>query len=125
MILDKLDGGHSSNDAHTSAFGVQLDSLADVITFGVAPAAFCAISGRLMTLDDQFIHRAGWLCAFLFLVCAASRLARFNVQTTGATDKRYFTGMRLPPLRRRRVHCVLFSDGFDGSDISPRSLLSS
>jgi CDP-diacylglycerol---serine O-phosphatidyltransferase len=95
MILDALDGRIARLTKTTSDFGVQLDSLADAITFGVAPGVLC-YQWSFSQFDQPTIHRAGWLVCFLFLVCAASRLARFNVQTTGSPDKRYFTGMPTP-----------------------------
>ncbi len=96
MILDTLDGRLARMTNTASDFGVQLDSLADVITFGVAPAVVCfqwAYSGYE---GAHAIQRAGWIVCFLFLICAASRLARFNVQSAAPHDKRYFVGMPTP-----------------------------
>jgi CDP-diacylglycerol--serine O-phosphatidyltransferase len=96
MILDTLDGRLARMMNTASDFGVQLDSLADVITFGVAPAWLCfqwAFSGYE---GPHSIQRAGWIVCFLFLICAASRLARFNVQSSTPHDKRYFVGMPTP-----------------------------
>lgn len=96
MILDTLDGRLARMTNTASEFGVQLDSLADVITFGVAPAVLCfqwAFSGYD---GPHAIQRAGWIVCFLFLICAASRLARFNVQSAAPHDKRYFIGMPTP-----------------------------
>jgi CDP-diacylglycerol---serine O-phosphatidyltransferase len=95
MILDTLDGRMARLTHTTSEFGLQLDSLADVITFGMAPAVLCYL-WAFYNFESLSIDRAGWLVCFLFLICAASRLARFNVQTTGAPDKRYFVGMPTP-----------------------------
>jgi CDP-diacylglycerol---serine O-phosphatidyltransferase len=95
MILDTLDGRIARMTHTTSSFGVQLDSLADVITFGVAPAVLC-YQWAFYLYENRLIDRAGWIACFLFIICAASRLARFNVQTTGTPDKRYFTGMPTP-----------------------------
>jgi CDP-diacylglycerol--serine O-phosphatidyltransferase len=97
MILDTLDGRMARLTHTTSEFGLQLDSLADVITFGMAPAVLCYLWAFYNFEGSLSIDRAGWLVSFLFLICAASRLARFNVQTTGIPDKRYFTGMPTPP----------------------------
>lgn len=96
MILDTLDGRMARLTHTTSEFGLQLDSLADVITFGMAPAVLCYLWAFYNFEGSLSIDRAGWLVSFLFLICAASRLARFNVQTTGAPDKRYFVGMPTP-----------------------------
>jgi len=73
----------------TSEFGKEYDSLADVISFGVAPA-FLLYSFALRDLG-----RPAWFAAFLFVICGALRLARFNV-ITGSSDKRYFVGLPIP-----------------------------
>jgi CDP-diacylglycerol--serine O-phosphatidyltransferase len=93
MILDTLDGFFARLTNSSSAFGVELDSLADMVSFGLAPAIL-AFTWGLWPLQ-----RLGWAAGFLFVTAAAMRLARFNVQTstTGATsDKRYFVGMPSP-----------------------------
>jgi CDP-diacylglycerol--serine O-phosphatidyltransferase len=95
MILDTLDGRIARMTHTSSDFGVQLDSLADAITFGVAPAVLC-YQWAFYQFENRLIDRAGWIACFLFVICAVSRLARFNVQTTGTPDKRYFTGMPTP-----------------------------
>jgi CDP-diacylglycerol---serine O-phosphatidyltransferase len=88
-ILDGLDGRVARWAGATSAFGEQLDSLADVVSFGVAPG-FLVYRWGLMEFG-----RAGLLVSFLFVVCGACRLARFNVQIH-VTDKRYFVGLPIP-----------------------------
>ena len=88
-LLDRLDGWVARLTGTTSDFGVQFDSLADVISFGVAPA-FLLYSFALRDLG-----RPAWFAAFLFVICGALRLARFNV-ITGSTDKRYFIGLPIP-----------------------------
>jgi CDP-diacylglycerol---serine O-phosphatidyltransferase len=90
MILDTLDGFVARLTKSTSAFGVELDSLADVVSFGLAPAIL-AFTWGLWPL-----HRLGWAAGFIYVTAAAMRLARFNIQTTTATDKRYFVGMPSP-----------------------------
>jgi CDP-diacylglycerol--serine O-phosphatidyltransferase len=75
----------------TSAFGLELDSLADIISFGVAPVVLAFAWG----LSD--LGRVGWAAGFVYLTAAAMRLARFNIQSTTQTDKRYFVGMPSPP----------------------------
>ena len=89
-ILDGLDGRIARLTNTTSEFGVQFDSLADIVSFGVAPA-FLAYRWALLPL-----RRLGWLTAFLFVICAAARLARFNIQH-GSTDRRWFVGLPSPP----------------------------
>jgi len=88
-ILDGLDGRVARLTGATSAFGEQLDSLADVVSFGVAPA-FLVYRWGLLEFE-----RVGIAASFLFIVCGACRLARFNVQI-GTTDKRYFVGLPIP-----------------------------
>lgn len=88
VVLDMLDGRIARMTGTTSDFGVQLDSLADLISFGMAPAVL-AFQWGLIPLG-----RMGWAVGFLYLTAAALRLARFNVQTN--TDKRYFIGLPSP-----------------------------
>jgi CDP-diacylglycerol---serine O-phosphatidyltransferase len=88
-FLDGIDGRVARMTRTTSAFGEQLDSLADVVSFGVAPS-FLVYRWGLATFD-----RLGLAVAFLFLVCGACRLARFNVQVH-IVDKRYFVGLPIP-----------------------------
>ena len=93
MILDTLDGFFARLTNSSSAFGVELDSLADVVSFGLAPAIL-AFTWGLWPL-----HRLGWAAGFLYVTATAMRLARFNVQSTTTTapvDKRYFVGMPSP-----------------------------
>jgi len=89
ILLDVLDGRIARLTGTTSEFGAELDSLADVVSFGVAPALL-AYSWGFATLP-----RVGWLVAFLFIVCGALRLARFNVQKS-SVDGRYFVGLPIP-----------------------------
>jgi len=88
-ILDGLDGRIARLTGTTSEFGVQFDSLADIVSFGVAPA-FLMFSWALNPLE-----RLGWVVAFLFVLCAAMRLARFNIQQP-AQEKRFFAGLPSP-----------------------------
>ena len=88
-ILDALDGRIARLTKSTSEFGRQFDSLADVVSFGIAPA-FLAYHWALTPLQ-----RVGWLIAFLFVVCAAMRLARFNIQKH-VSETRYFIGLPAP-----------------------------
>ena len=89
MIFDGLDGRIARLTKTTSAFGEQYDSLADIITFGMAPA-FLAYSWVLKPFG-----RLGWMAAFLFLLCAALRLARFNV-TKPEILSEHFVGLPSP-----------------------------
>ena len=89
MVLDSLDGRVARMTNTQSAFGEQMDSLADMVSFGAAPALIAyewALKG---------VGRWGWIAAFVYCACAALRLARFNVNT-GVVDKRYFQGLPSP-----------------------------
>ena len=90
VVLDMLDGRIARLTNTTSAFGLEFDSLADVISFGLAPAVL-AFSWGLSELG-----RVGWAAGFIYVTAAAMRLARFNIQTASHTDKRYFLGMPSP-----------------------------
>jgi CDP-diacylglycerol---serine O-phosphatidyltransferase len=90
MIVDTLDGFFARLTNSQSAFGAELDSLADVVSFGVAPAIL-AFTWGLWPLG-----RFGWAAGFLYVTAAAMRLARFNIQGMAATDKRYFAGLPSP-----------------------------
>ena len=89
MMWDTLDGRVARLTNTQSDFGAQYDSLADLVSFGVAPALLV----YEWSLSDM--GRVGWLAAFIFLACAALRLARFNTQV-GSSDKRYFQGLPSP-----------------------------
>jgi CDP-diacylglycerol--serine O-phosphatidyltransferase len=101
-ILDGLDGRIARITGTSSDFGVQLDSLADVLTFGIAPAML-AFSWGLDSLGGTPIHQHvrtfGWIATFAFVMCGALRLARFNVQTQRPVElssKRFFVGLPIP-----------------------------
>ena len=89
MILDSLDGRVARMTNTQSAFGEQMDSLSDMVSFGAAPALI-AYEWSLKGLG-----RWGWIAAFVYCACAALRLARFNVNT-GTVDKRWFQGLPSP-----------------------------
>ena len=89
MLWDALDGRVARLTNTQSDFGAQYDSLADLVSFGVAPALLV----YEWSLSD--LGRIGWLAAFIFLACAALRLARFNTQV-GVSNKRYFQGLPSP-----------------------------
>jgi CDP-diacylglycerol--serine O-phosphatidyltransferase len=94
MVLDTLDGFFARLTNSSTAFGLELDSLADVVSFGLAPAIL-AFTWGLAPLG-----RLGWAVGFLYVTAAAMRLARFNIQSKNplpaAVDKRYFVGMPSP-----------------------------
>ncbi|MBQ1764963.1 MAG: CDP-diacylglycerol--serine O-phosphatidyltransferase [Aquincola sp.] len=88
-VLDSLDGRVARMTNTQSAFGEQMDSLSDMVSFGAAPA--------LITYEWALkgLGKAGWLAAFVYCACAALRLARFNTNI-GVVDKRYFQGLPSP-----------------------------
>jgi CDP-diacylglycerol---serine O-phosphatidyltransferase len=88
VLLDMLDGRIARLTGTTSAFGREFDSLADVVSFGMAPALLVFRWGL------EPLGRLGWAAGFVFVTAGAIRLARFNIQTN--TDKRYFVGMPIP-----------------------------
>lgn len=88
-VLDALDGRVARLTNSTSEFGEEYDSLADLVSFGVAPAVLAYSWG----LSD--FARLGWMASFLFVVCGSMRLARFNIQTR-VVDKRFFVGLPIP-----------------------------
>lgn len=90
-FFDLIDGRVARITKTTSAFGMQYDSLADLASFGLAPAVL------LYRWGLEGFGRVGWIAAFLFFVCGALRLARYNVQSEAGTEsKRYFTGLPIP-----------------------------
>lgn len=108
ILFDGLDGKIARLTNTTSDFGRELDSLADVITFGMAPAVLAWVWGfrQIASLNGHdFLNRIvqfGALTTFIFLVAGASRLARFNIQVNpkpwnpGRPGKKYFVGMAIP-----------------------------
>jgi len=100
-ILDGLDGRIARLTKTTSEFGLQLDSIADVITFGVAPAILAynwgfGASEGIEGSVARHVHQLGSVASFAFVVCGALRLARFNLQATDTGSKRYFVGLPIP-----------------------------
>ncbi len=89
MVLDSLDGRVARMTNTQSAFGEQMDSLSDMVSFGAAPA----LIAYEWALKD--LGRWGWIAAFVYCACAALRLARFNVNTS-VVDKRFFQGLPSP-----------------------------
>ncbi|MBP8645834.1 MAG: CDP-diacylglycerol--serine O-phosphatidyltransferase [Syntrophobacteraceae bacterium] len=100
-VFDILDGKVARLTGATSRFGVEYDSLADLVSFGVGP-------GLLMYLWAlKPFGRVGWLAAFVFVACGALRLARFNVQVE-VVNKRYFVGLPIPGAAAMVSTSVLF-----------------
>ena len=108
ILFDGLDGRIARLTNTTSSFGRELDSLADVITFGIAPAILAWLWGfrSLPFMDDSDLRskviQLGAIATFIFLMAGAARLARFNIQTNpqpsnpGRPGRKYFVGMPIP-----------------------------
>ena len=90
MIFDGLDGRVARMTNTQSDFGVQYDSLADLISFGAAPAML------VYSWQLQHLGNLGWGIAFIYVACAAMRLARFNVKANKEEDKSFFIGLPSP-----------------------------
>ncbi len=95
-IFDGLDGRVARATGTSTEFGVQLDSLADMVSFGMAPAILAYRYGFFtLGIGDHHLRAVGWAACFFFIACGALRLARFNVQV-GSVDSRFFVGMPIP-----------------------------
>lgn len=110
VLLDIADGAVARLVGSVTPFGLQFDSLADLVSFGVAPAVL-AFAWSLSDIDPL-----GWVVCFVWLAAAAIRLARFNVNIDPRADKRYFTGLPSPGAAGVVIATVFtFADGFHGS----------
>jgi CDP-diacylglycerol---serine O-phosphatidyltransferase len=110
LVLDMLDGRIARLTNTTSAFGREFDSLADVVSFGVAPAILTFVWGL------EPLRRLGWAVGFLYVTATAVRLARFNIQSGSATDRRFFVGMPCPAAAAVLASAVFFyPQGFHGA----------
>ncbi|KAF1704153.1 CDP-diacylglycerol--serine O-phosphatidyltransferase [Pseudoxanthomonas kaohsiungensis] len=111
-IMDGIDGRVARLTGTSSAFGVQYDSLADLVSFGLAPAlVMYHWSLSALKFDGGTLGRVGWAVAFLYAACAALRLARFNTQV-GVVDKRWFVGLASPAAAGLMMSFVwAFADG--------------
>ena len=118
-VLDGLDGRVARLTNTQSEFGVQYDSLSDLISFGLAPALL-AFNWSLASLRDisPLAGKLGWLAAFLFAACAALRLARFNTQASSG-DKSYFQGLASPAAAGTLVATIWFctDQGISGESV--------
>ncbi|OQY19775.1 MAG: CDP-diacylglycerol--serine O-phosphatidyltransferase [Desulfobacteraceae bacterium 4572_35.1] len=107
-VFDALDGKVARLTHTTSQFGVEYDSLADLVSFGVAPAVL------MYSWALQPFGKLGWLAAFLYVVCGALRLARFNVQVETVESKN-FIGLPIPAAASMVAACVLLFYHLGGS----------
>lgn len=101
IVFDGLDGRIARLTNSASNFGKEFDSLADVITFGVAPAFLAYAWGIQAVVATRpgvihYIQKAGWLVGFAFVICGAARLARFNIDRGSTHDRRFFVGLPIP-----------------------------
>jgi CDP-diacylglycerol--serine O-phosphatidyltransferase len=103
ILFDGLDGRIARLTNSSTSFGREFDSLADVITFGVAPALLAyawgirAVGDIWGTQVMEHLRQVGWIVTFAYVICGAARLARFNIDTVKpATDRRYFVGLPIP-----------------------------
>ena len=113
MVMDGLDGRVARLTNTQTDFGVQYDSIADMISFGIAPALVVFLwalddLGELGTMWDKL----GWVGAFIYTACAGLRLARFNTQV-GVADKRYFQGLPSPAAAAALAGMVWSGDRLD------------
>jgi len=104
MFFDGIDGRVARATGSTTAFGVEYDSLSDLIAFGAAPAIL------MYNLVLQPFGRIGWMAAFLFVICGALRLARFNTQSSEVRKDR-FVGLPIPAAAAALVSTVLLTRG--------------
>ena len=122
VFFDGLDGRIARMTNTVSEFGREMDSLADVITFGIAPAAMAFAWGVYFVPSVEFIsiellRRVGYFLSFLFLLCGAARLARFNIQKNpvpknpGRPDRKYFVGLPIPAAAGMLAAIVYAWDG--------------
>jgi len=124
VFLDGLDGRIARLTNTVSEFGREMDSLADAVTFGIAPAVLAYTWGvqfvdpSIDTKYLEYLHSAGYFLAFLFLLCGAARLARFNIQKNpipknpGRPDRKYFVGLPIPAAAAA-VAAVVYAEGSD------------
>ncbi|UYG03269.1 CDP-diacylglycerol--serine O-phosphatidyltransferase [Halomonas sp. LR3S48] len=116
MVLDGLDGRVARLTNTQSAFGAEYDSLSDMLSFGVAPALVA------FTWILQDIGKTGWVVAFLYVACAALRLARFNVQI-GSVDKKWFIGLPSPSAAAFVAASVWTFHSFDADAVGFKLLM--
>ena len=125
VFLDGLDGRIARMTNTVSDFGREMDSLADVIAFGIAPAALAFVWGVqfILPVADtdpkyfDYLNSAGYFFSFMFLLCGAMRLARFNIQKNpmpknpGRPDRKYFVGLAIPSAAAVVASIVYACDG--------------
>jgi CDP-diacylglycerol---serine O-phosphatidyltransferase len=122
FLFDSLDGRIARAMGTHSDFGKEMDSLADIISFGIAPAVLgyaWGIKAAAIANPPGGVHlaQAGWVVGFFYLACCGWRLARFNIQGMASGDKRYFAGMPTPLAACMIASIVHFSSGVPIQDV--------
>jgi len=128
FLFDSLDGRIARAMGTHSDFGKEMDSLADIISFGIAPACLAYAWGIRAAAGANapagvHLEQAGWVVGFFFLACCGWRLARFNIQGMSSVDKRYFAGMPTPLAACTLASIVHFSGGSPIENVGPAVLL--
>jgi len=116
MIMDMMDGRVARWTGCTSQFGVELDSLCDLVTFGVAPAIL------MYWLALEPLGRPGYAIAIFFAVCAALRLARFNLRAQTGEVSTYFVGLPVPAAAGILASFVLSYELFDNQEVTVKTI---
>jgi CDP-diacylglycerol--serine O-phosphatidyltransferase len=116
-FFDALDGKVARFAGSASRFGVELDSLADILSFGIAPAVL------FYTLDIYPLGKWGWILGFVFVMCGAFRLARFNVQQSKLEEKLPYMGLPIPTAAITLVAYILFCNEIWGTLRFPKALI--
>lgn len=116
MVFDGLDGWVARVTHSTTRFGIELDSLSDLVAFGVAPAVL------VYSWSLQNFGRVGWGACFLFVICGALRLARYNVQM-GSEERKAFTGLPIPGAATVVASLVLFHNEIWKGELPGRNYL--
>jgi CDP-diacylglycerol---serine O-phosphatidyltransferase len=129
VLFDMLDGRIARMTKTTTEIGIQLDSIADVVTFGLAPAVLVYVWGYGASLTEGTdLHRLAWFLSFMYLMCGAFRLARFNVQAsrpriiaegTIKVDKKSFVGLPIPVAGGLIASLVHFTKGAPLVSLAP------
>jgi len=118
IVFDGLDGRIARLTNASSDFGREFDSLADVITFGIAPA-FLAFAWGVRPVEEiagtqlvRHLHDVGWVVTFAYVICGAARLARFNIQSgKPSSDRKHFVGLPIPGAAgviAALIHCIKY-----------------
>ncbi|PID59244.1 MAG: CDP-diacylglycerol--serine O-phosphatidyltransferase [Gammaproteobacteria bacterium] len=117
MVLDGFDGRVARMTNTATPFGAEYDSMADMVSFGVAPA-FLVYTWSLSGVDQATFGQLGWMLAFVHAACCGLRLARFNV-AVGTADKRFFQGLASPAAAAILAGMVWVAEnrGFVGTDM--------